>query len=397
MAEVIDYRFRPRRALAATWTTLNDVLLDQELGIEKDTGRMKMGPGAWNTLPYWEGRYVKAGSEPTEGQALSYNATTGFLEWRDTGKTYLPGTGIDIANPTSSTPTINSTLGSIAVTNDVANYASLPTLSAGDAGQYWITRDTGMAYRWDGSLWPAEGSGVSIEGNGSASLMAARIMQYTPRGFWRCDDSSGSTIADSSGNGFDLTLIGTRRLACSALIPGDPTLFLRLGPGIGYAKRTGNPLYPVTNASWTIVVIARFMSASSAGSCFLFIGANGETESTNVLCGVAVRAAATPYMFWEYGPGNNVLLESPFALQGTSFFAVRFDATTMHVTTFVNGDRVDDLVATQYATGGTLADTFIGTNEAVSVQYNGDIGMLAFFGAALSDDAIKSISAAGGF
>lgn len=54
MAEVLDYRFRLRRGLAATWTSLNDVLLDGELGLERDTGRVKIGNGAtpWNDLPY---------------------------------------------------------------------------------------------------------------------------------------------------------------------------------------------------------------------------------------------------------------------------------------------------------------------------------------------------------
>lgn len=55
MAEVLDYRFRLRRARAATWASLNDVLLDGELGLERDTGRVKIGDGTtpWNSLPYW--------------------------------------------------------------------------------------------------------------------------------------------------------------------------------------------------------------------------------------------------------------------------------------------------------------------------------------------------------
>lgn len=54
-AEVIDYRFRMRRALAATWVSLNDVLLEGEYGYEKDTGKIKIGDGvtAWNDLDYF--------------------------------------------------------------------------------------------------------------------------------------------------------------------------------------------------------------------------------------------------------------------------------------------------------------------------------------------------------
>lgn len=56
MPEIVDFRFRLRRGLAATWTSTNDVLLDGELGLERDTGKVKVGDGAtgWNSLPYIE-------------------------------------------------------------------------------------------------------------------------------------------------------------------------------------------------------------------------------------------------------------------------------------------------------------------------------------------------------
>ena len=60
MSEVeIAYRFRVRRRTAASWASLNEPLLDSEIGLESDTvwpnggGRkFKIGPGAWNSLPY---------------------------------------------------------------------------------------------------------------------------------------------------------------------------------------------------------------------------------------------------------------------------------------------------------------------------------------------------------
>lgn len=56
MAETINYRFVMRRALADTWATLNDVLLEGEYGFEKDTGKVKIGDGStpWNDLDYFE-------------------------------------------------------------------------------------------------------------------------------------------------------------------------------------------------------------------------------------------------------------------------------------------------------------------------------------------------------
>lgn len=54
MPDVIDYRFKFRRGLAASWVTQNPVLLDGEAGIERDTRRGKIGDGvtAWNDLEY---------------------------------------------------------------------------------------------------------------------------------------------------------------------------------------------------------------------------------------------------------------------------------------------------------------------------------------------------------
>lgn len=45
---------RVRRATAAEWAATNPVLLDGELGLEKDTNRLKAGNGAsaWNGLAY---------------------------------------------------------------------------------------------------------------------------------------------------------------------------------------------------------------------------------------------------------------------------------------------------------------------------------------------------------
>ncbi len=60
---VLEYRFRVRRRSAANWTSLNEVLLDSEIGRETDNdetdlpAKVKIGDGvtAWNDLPYFTG------------------------------------------------------------------------------------------------------------------------------------------------------------------------------------------------------------------------------------------------------------------------------------------------------------------------------------------------------
>lgn len=78
---VINYRFRTRRANAATWTSLNDILLDGEIGYEKDTGRYKIGDGAtgWNALEYsGAGRADLNGLQ--DGDVLIWNDSQGIWE-----------------------------------------------------------------------------------------------------------------------------------------------------------------------------------------------------------------------------------------------------------------------------------------------------------------------------
>lgn len=82
MAETISYRFVMRRALAATWVSLNDVLLEGEYGYEKDTGKVKIGDGVtpWNDLDYFAGSggagLVVSDTAPTEDLVNG-------LEWLD--------------------------------------------------------------------------------------------------------------------------------------------------------------------------------------------------------------------------------------------------------------------------------------------------------------------------
>lgn len=47
-------RIQNRRATAAEWTATNPVLADGEIGVERNTGKFKLGNGAtaWNALPY---------------------------------------------------------------------------------------------------------------------------------------------------------------------------------------------------------------------------------------------------------------------------------------------------------------------------------------------------------
>jgi len=67
----------------------------------------------------------------------------------------------------------------------------------------------------DGTADGAHGSAeytISLSGLppvGSPATLAAAMVDYGALGYWKLDETSGTTLADSSGNGRDLTLAGT--------------------------------------------------------------------------------------------------------------------------------------------------------------------------------------------
>lgn len=68
-------RMQQLRGLAADWTAENPTLLDGEIGVESDTGRWKLGPGAWNSLTYQPG--TNAATAFTTGLMPSARLGTG--------------------------------------------------------------------------------------------------------------------------------------------------------------------------------------------------------------------------------------------------------------------------------------------------------------------------------
>jgi len=164
MADVIEYRFRLRRALAVTWTSLNDVLLDGEIGLETDTKRVKIGPGAWNDLDY-----SFAGAIPVAGVGISIDDTDPVhpVIHNDGVRSLTAGDGIEIDDSNPHSPQVINTRVAINLSGRVAEYGDLPgDLPGGDAGKAWIVEADSLVYIWDGAAFPAEGSGIAISGGG---------------------------------------------------------------------------------------------------------------------------------------------------------------------------------------------------------------------------------------
>jgi hypothetical protein len=72
----VTVRIQLRRGTAAEWISANTVLADAEPGVERDTGKFKLGDGAtaWNSLAYFTGA---GGSDPTITPKLASGTIVG--------------------------------------------------------------------------------------------------------------------------------------------------------------------------------------------------------------------------------------------------------------------------------------------------------------------------------
>lgn len=153
-----------RRGAAADWTSVNPVLAAGEPGVEKDTGKIKIGDGvaAWTALPYSAAVSTStilndftdvdtATVAPIDGNALIYEDST--KQWkprahqieRISTMSSAPSGAYTVPEPT--TATIHN------VTMTASYTFTFPALGAGKSFLLLLTQDaTGNR----GATWPPE-------------------------------------------------------------------------------------------------------------------------------------------------------------------------------------------------------------------------------------------------
>lgn len=94
-----------RRGTASEWTSANPTLAEGEMGLEKDTGKFKVGTGAlaWTNLPYASGATGATGLTPVFSRQGTLSTQTG------TQRLYVERAGsIVVARATVGTPSTGS-------------------------------------------------------------------------------------------------------------------------------------------------------------------------------------------------------------------------------------------------------------------------------------------------
>lgn len=216
MTQIIQVRWQKRRyATAAIAASVNEVLLEGETARELDTGREKTGNGAthYNDLPYSSAGPSQL-TDLADGDTMIWDASLGMFVPGMAGAAIEPGTGIQIDTNSSGVKTISALYGAIALKGRVATYAGLPSgLGSGDDGNAYLVDADNLIYVWNGSAFQADGDGIPLGGGGmSIPDYSATVIADSPIAFWKMNDTSGSSAADSSGNGRNAVLNGTYSL-----------------------------------------------------------------------------------------------------------------------------------------------------------------------------------------
>jgi hypothetical protein len=181
----------------------------------------------------------------------------------------------------------------------VPDYASLPTgLGTGDKDNGWVVAADGLVYVWDGSAFPANGSGAPFQGppgqTGDPGPVGVGVPGPTgPAGSSNIpiNVQSGTTytaVAADAGGEIDMTSssANTVNIPASTFNPGDLQMIRSVGTGATKVQGSGG--MNLLSASGATVTLSQYQS-----------------------CGILHASATTAYL--DTGSGASVA----FALVGT--------------------------------------------------------------------------------
>jgi hypothetical protein len=169
MTETVEYRFLLRRGTAAALAAANEVPMQGEIYLELDTGLGKIGDGTthYNDLLYSIiGKIDLSGIATGKTLIWQEASSSGPAQWvvgDAVGgvQSVVPGTNISVDNTDPLNPVVSSSLGVITLKGRKATYAALPS-SGNTSGDAYVVDADQLIYVWNGTSWPASGSGLSL-------------------------------------------------------------------------------------------------------------------------------------------------------------------------------------------------------------------------------------------
>ena len=224
---------------------------------------------------------------------------------------------------------------------------------------------------------------------------AAVILATEPanlKGYWKCNETSGTTLADSSGNSKNLTITGAINTNYWLGETGEHGTCFRTDGVAGYASRNDAVIPSLDNTNFTLFALFKGGTDFSSGGAV----AISNTSTNNNRANIGANGATSQAL--AQARGNSTVMNSAFT-DGTAFdgswhsVAFRRNGTAFNL--FVDGTRVASTTAT-FATGSTCNRTsLMHMLTGRTTRYaKGSIQHAAIWNTALSDSEIMAIQRA---
>lgn len=160
----------------------------------------------------------------------------------------------------------------------------------------------------------------------------AQVLADAPFGYWKCQETSGGTLLDSSGNGGNLSIVGSPTLGVAGIIPTETAISWPASTGV-YA--TGNA-GPGTGANsyegWV------YMTAYPSGFTPILSNADSPTGGGNTEGGFGIDTLGRPWVY-GYADGQTFIFGSALSLSKWHHLVAvsPTSGTSVSVTIYDNG------------------------------------------------------------
>lgn len=212
---------------------------------------------------------------------------------------------------------------------------------------------------------------------------SAEVLADSPLGYWRLGETSGTTAADSSGNGHAGTIVGTPTLGVAGLLSGDSD------KALGLTANAGN---------YVSIASASFLDSQPGITYEAWVNITSAPDSTNN-DGIIARYGSVPRQAKLYRDGNSLLrftvriggvdktVVGSTTMSGTCHVVGTYDGSSVKV--YLNGALDGSLSFTGTVDSTTIALELgrMGSNAQV---FGGTLDEAAVYGYALSDTRVAA-------
>lgn len=237
------------------------------------------------------------------------------------------------------------------------------------------------------SIGIVSSSAVIAGGGGGYS---AAVLADSPLAYWKLDEPSGTSAADSSGNSRTATYTGGPTLNVASLLTDGS------GKAITTAADSGQCV-SIASAAWmnvntfTVEALAKF-TAYDSGNGDIVLSRYQAGDNYPMEMGRQYGGTAYPWIQVVIG-GTRYNVAGPSALSNgvTYHMAATYDGTTIRM--YVNGTQVNSVAATGTVTWSTSPFEIARSAAASSTTPGATIDEVAFYGTALSGAQISAHAA----